>query len=513
MWGLYFLSSQVTSKEKNEILRLAYNYTKSLSLSQPYKIQFMALNNYFIKNKFHLSRHYKSYMLNKFRYIQKKDCSLVKNFSFKNDFMTPRQSVLFPPKLYIYYTVQVFLLSYKIKSCTLEKNGPHVLDFSTNHVKVFYTGFLDFTGKNIKKKSGYKYSYLEFQKYRAKFSGNRVLRIDIQNFFGNITVEKLFQKLADLTTSMHLSCPLEIGNIKKFFKVSNYSTLPQSQGSLASAILSQLYLTDFTNKLEDISNEYHLEIVRYVDDMYIKLPKGFKNSKVNEIINIISSELWKNNLNLNNKKTKLYSINKYKEEVNFPRNIKNSSNISGTPFLQPPYIEQRIDELLDNNGDKLLKFLFKVEKLYKTKGNDMQVYHKLVDECFSIGNDNANKIQNALIFGDKWKVLSTDVKIKILTCLKIITFDPEKYVVFLLKIEKNVNLLIKGHQKPVTPISDYIKQIHNSFSSSSKIYTVREGLIDSNYYIQKRGPTALLKYIPRLSKDFYRYILEFVVIR
>lgn len=512
MWGLYFLSSQITSKEKNKILRLAYNYTKNLSLGQPYKIQFMALNNYFKKKKrLHLTRHYKSYMLTKFRSTQKKDCFSVKNFSFKNDFMTPRQSVLFPPKLYIYFTVQVFLLSYKIKSCTSKKSGPNILDFSTNHVKVFYTGFLDFTGKNIKKNSVYNYSYSEFQKYRAKFSGNRVLRIDIQNFFGNITVEKLSQTLKNLAISKQLFIPLEIDNIINFFKASNYSTLPQSQGSLASAILSQLYLIDFTNELETISNTYHLEIVRYVDDMYIKLPRRCKNKEVNEIINIISSELWKNNLNLNNKKTKLYSINKYKEEVNFSRDVSGSSGVSGTPFLQPPYIEKRVNALLDNNGDKLLEFLSKVEKLYKTRGNDMQEYHKLVDKYFSVGNDNANKIQNALIFGDKWKALSTNAKIKILACLKIITFDPEKYVVFLLQIEKNVNLQIKGYQKPIIPVSNYIKSIHNSFSNSSKIYTVREGLIDSNYYIQKRKPTTLLKYIPRLSKDFYQYIFQFVV--
>lgn len=471
----------------------------------------MALNKYFKKNQFHITRHYKSYMCNKFRSTQKKDCFLVKNFAFKNDFMTPRQSVLFPPKLYMYYTVQVFLLMYKIKSyCTLEKKGPNILDFSTDHVKIFYTGSLDFTGKNIKEKSRYNHSYLQFQTYRAKFSGNRVLKIDIQNFFGSITVERLSRSLRELFIQMKLSVPSEVDNIISFFKASGYSTLPQSQGSLASAILSQLFLITFTNELESISTDYNLEIVRYVDDMYVKIPNKLKDKDANEIMNLISSELWKNGLSLNSDKTKLYSINKYKEEVDFSKNIKNSSNISGTPFLEPPYIKKRIDGLLDNDGDNLIKFLLEADSLYIKKGTDMKAYHKLVDAYFSVGHDNANKIQNSLIFGDKWKILSIDAKKKILTHLSIIMFDPEKYVVLLLKIEKNVNTLTKNYPKKIAPVSTYIKSIHNSFTNS-KTYSVRDGLIDSNYYIQNRSSKNSLEYIPHLSIDFYRYILQFVV--
>ncbi|MDN3536896.1 hypothetical protein QPX96_02860 [Limosilactobacillus fermentum] len=107
--------------------------------------------------------------------------------------------------------------------------------------------------------------------------------------------------------------------------------------------------------------------MRYVDDMYIKIPKKLKNKDVNEIIRLISSELWKNGLNLNSKKTNLYSIKKYKEEVNFSKNINSSSNISGVPFLEPPYIKNRIDELLDNDGDKLTNFLYEVKCIYEKK--------------------------------------------------------------------------------------------------------------------------------------------------
>ncbi|ARW20882.1 hypothetical protein S100892_02347 (plasmid) [Pediococcus pentosaceus] len=89
-------------------------------------------------------------------------------------------------------------------------------------------------------------------------------------------------------------------------------------------------------------------------------------------------------------------------------------------------------------------------------------------------------------------------------------FDPEKYVVFLLKIEKNINILTKGKQKPVTTVSNYIKSLHDSFKSD-KTYSIRDGLIDSNYYIQSQKSKASLEYIPRLSSDFYQYIFHFII--
>lgn len=144
------------------------------------------------------------------------------------------------------------------------------------------------------------------------------------------------------------------------------------------------------------------------------------------------------------------------------------------------------------------------------KGTDMKKYHKLVNTYFSVGNDNANKVQNSLIFGDKWKILSINKKKKLLHYLEIIMFDPEKYVVFLLKIEKNINILTKGQQKPVTTVSNYIKSLHDSFKSD-KTYSIRDGLIDSNYYIQSQKSKASLEYIPRLSSDFYQYILHFII--
>lgn len=140
----------------------------------------------------------------------------------------------------------------------------------------------------------------------------------------------------------------------------------------------------------------------------------------------------------------------------------------------------------------------------------MKKYHKLVNTYFSVGNDNANKVQNSLIFGDKWKILSINKKKELLHYLEIIMFDPEKYVVFLLKIEKNINILTKGQQKPVTTVSNYIQSLHDSFKSD-KTYTIRDGLIDSNYYIQSQKSKASLEYIPRLSSDFYQYILHFII--
>lgn len=57
----------------------------------------------------------------------------------------------------------------------------------------------------------------------------------------------------------------------------------------------------------------------------------------------------------------------------------------------------------------------------------------------------------------------------------------------------------------------YFKLPQNIHIKSDKTYSVRDGLIDSNYYIQSQKSKVSLEYIPRLSSDFYQYILHFII--
>lgn len=489
----------MNKRVRNRILRVAFEYVMILGNWQRYKIQFMAIKEYYKKSERRkLTRHNIRYYTGSFSKRHEKDSLYIRDFLYKNDYMTPRMAVLIQPKMYMYYTVQTFMYVYKL---FFNDKKVQTLDFSTKHVKVFYGSFLKFSNTLVKRDASYQESYRQFQEYRARFKGNRVLKIDIQNFFIGITVERLQNVLKELCKSKNINAEFEIDNIIKFFQVSGYYSLPQTQSSVASSILSQIYLVNFTNFLEKLAIEHNLRIVRYVDDMYFELPKNMRDREVFNLINLVSSELWKYGLNLNQKKVKLFSVKQYTNNTNFIDKSPEFKKYGS--FLVTNYVQKKVDQLLDNNGRELLSFLEDVKKVWEKKGNDLTRYKKLVNQFFSIENDDANKVLNSIIFGESWKnKLNNTAKRCILSFPEIIGFDPAKYVTFLTLVETNIKSIDKSYQE--TPVADYIKKMHKVLGTQGKMYTIRHGMIDANFYLQNK------KYLDHSDKDIRNLNLKYI---
>ena len=297
--------------EQHTIIRRSLEYSKSIAKSQPYKIQFIALEKYFKKNRIKINRHNKYIFFKGFSKKNYSSSVYIRDFLFKNDYMTPRQAILLTPNAYIFYTVQtfklVFLLLKRDKKNIVHLNTRKEVSFSLEKTQIFYAGILQYSKFNTNNAS-YKKSYNYFKKRLSKFKGSQVLKVDIQDFFLGITTTRLKKELMDLNFSTSKSDNLTqeitmvINSIINFFEQSGYTSLPQSQGSIASSVLSQLYLSKFTYALNNYCVCHGLTVVRYVDDMYIDLPKEFDEKSIPDLLNLISTELWKLGLSVNSKK-------------------------------------------------------------------------------------------------------------------------------------------------------------------------------------------------------------------
>ncbi|WP_196246321.1 reverse transcriptase domain-containing protein [Lacticaseibacillus zhaodongensis] len=406
------------------------------------------------------------------------------------------------PKAYIYLTYQTFMLAFKLFKTS---SSSSILDFSTTNVKVYYAGRLDFSGKNLSRNAIYKDSYRAFQHERAKYRGSRVLKLDIQNFFIGITRNRLREQVQEICTNKGIMLPDELTNILEFMNASDYSNLPQSQSSTATSVLSQIYLVQFTDFLEKIAKKDKLKIVRYVDDMYIKLPEHFSDSNVNSLIEQISSKLWAFGLNLNASKIQLFSVDKYNKSTDW----NSKAPVSGINIPVPEYVDSKIESILLNDGQALLEYFKMVLDLYHCHGYDMQRYASLTQAAFSVANDNVNKIQNALIFGYTWKNrLSDSTKVKIDSMAPVIGFDPAKYVTFFLMIERNLRLS-KNHIT-VNGVEKFISTEHLQLNDQP--YTIRNGITDSHFFIQKRQfIDDSNQKILRVNKGYMQFIYHFVL--
>lgn len=482
---------------------------KQQTNSQPFKAQMMVLKRHFHNKRPRRSKANLRKYTATFNTAQLDWCLNIRDFMYKHDYFTPRKGVLMHPDMYLYYLYQVISICYKLwKNYDAFSDDGDVFSFSRGKVKVFYSGKLSFV-KHFKisaDRAGYKESYKDFQYYRAKFQGTRVLKIDIQDFFVNINFDKLFETLDKLNVMGKYDFRGEIYSLQRIFTESKYTSLPQVEGSIASSLLSQIYLMPFTARLNEIASKEDLTVARYVDDMYISLPKKFTDKQVHELENQISSELWKLGLNLNSNKIELYSVNKYKNLTTY--NLDQSDSF-GRKFVSPQYIQEKIMNLLSNDGEQVRSFWDEVSKLYVKKGIDLVRYGHLVNKYFSIKNDDANKVIKGLVFGNKWKAnLSIKTKKVLIDRPEIILFDPGTFVMVLLQFEKNYQEV--SQNRGYFPVENFIRQIH----TESSRYSVREGLVDTAYFIQNKNfldSEEVQRKILNLNFEYLKFLQDFYV--
>lgn len=202
-------------------------------------------------------------------------------------------------------------------------------------------------------------SYIPKKKFREylRFHSNEkeVLTLDIKDFFPSIKfnlINNYFSKIGySKDVALYLSCLCTYTNInveKKF----NTSIRYLPQGAPTSPYLSNLVLIDFDNDIANYCSEKNIKYTRYADDMAFSGDLIIKN----ELVEFVSTQLKKYNLELNEEK-----INYMKQNV--PQII---SGVVVNKKLQLPKKER-------NEIRKVMYFIIKygieshIEKTHETR--------------------------------------------------------------------------------------------------------------------------------------------------
>ena len=223
-----------------------------------------------------------------------------------------------------------------------------LIDKKGSKIKSFYGGDLKFdegTKELVLNKDTTLYynHYHNFKKELVNATKNPnekvFLRLDIQNYFDNISIAKLLNliesniKPSELKIYNFDSSTKEQIEFYYRFLSGGIDNIPQSDNNIISSFISHLYLTFGDFILEDAINELNKEnsivvdykIIRYVDDIYISLEfKPFsifeleysddtRNGFIYQLLNKIADEFYKQ-LNLRfNGKAELFRIGKNEE--------------------------------------------------------------------------------------------------------------------------------------------------------------------------------------------------------
>lgn len=417
----------------------------------------------------------------------------VRDFVYKNDYFTPRNMYLIHPLYYLYYTYLVFLI-------TAESFVTERIDFSNKNMKVFYSGYLDFgfSIKQITENAKYNKSYKLFQKEQKMYRGKPALKIDIKDFFNSIKVKELIKKLKDLLGNIKY-----VNDLEKFMEDCGFDYLPQFHYSIASSILSQFYLTDFDNKIRELLIRENLQLIRYVDDMYIIFLDGIDDRKRNnEILNEISYYLWEHSLVLNTSKTEMLSISQY-QAITESLGGENYEDGNYRGFSSGSLIENKASEIVEGGYlNIIVDTLCNIEEDY---GIDLIKYKALMEKYIAINGGEVNKIFNNIIFSEKWKKLDTRELTSLIENWKYIFFNPNQFTVLYLMVYRHLekNGHVKDNGLRIRKILNYLFK--------NEIFTLRDTLVAISYLFQRNlNHKDLFRKIKGVNPDYVDFIQNFI---
>lgn len=334
-------------------------------------------------------------------------------------------------------------------------------------IKSFYGGSIRYQSNEITFSHDniyYRNEYKNFRKVLTQHTKNNteyiVIRLDIQNYFDNLPIEKLLSYLQEsIKPNDKVEHHFDENTIKEiitFYKfiMDNKKGIPQIDNCIVSAFIGYLYLCfldlsidNFMKKLN--YNDY--KIVRYMDDIYISFkPKDSSdNSKsIKEAVEILGKikdiTFYEFQLIINNK-TKIYNLGSHKDKEEFFKDTKNGSVLE---FLDVPIdYGDEINE--EETPEQTIKDIFKELEIIKSGGvileiNDSEInqyiLHKIFEKRISnLLNKSENKLRIEIIFQDfDFDLLKVSPLVLTILVMKVDT-TREEYIKYLLEKEASTS--------------------------------------------------------------------------
>ncbi|TXI20958.1 MAG: RNA-directed DNA polymerase [Nitrosomonas sp.] len=209
-----------------------------------------------------------------------------------------------------------------------------------------------------------------------------VANIDIEDFFGSIKTDHVFQLLKKNGIGEKLSKAVA-------HLVTLDGKLPQ--GAPTSPTISNAFLYEFDNSLSKISNEAGLEYSRYADDITIS---GSSRSAIESVIFGCRNHLWSNGLKLNENKTRIATSHSSQRVTGLVVNEK----------IQPPREFQRriraIFHIVNKNPESYIERISELRGYYNyllsfdaiKNSRHLQRYRMVINKLKAAARNNSSSL-------------------------------------------------------------------------------------------------------------------------
>jgi AbiA family abortive infection protein len=313
----------------------------------------------------------------------------------KGFFGLRNQKLLTYPMRVLYYSICLYLLklSQEFLQGYVKKN---------NHLKCYYGGDLKFDQDTLSvnhKNTYYQFYYKEFRNQvrdnvENSSENKLVIKIDIQNYFDNISIKILlenldrfvkpsFKELMNFDTSTKEQIRFYFNYLSK-----NKQGIPQADNDISSSVLSHLYFTFIDLCIEseirrNVNSIKDYKIVRFVDDAFIFIDfnediDDYKRQCIAELITSEISDILHHKAGLRlNTKTRLYWLNDSNQKETLLKDLKK---------ISPNYYFKDTDSRLtpQNKVDDIFAELNKIKKssIGTLLGDDGSLQDEILKEVY-----------------------------------------------------------------------------------------------------------------------------------
>lgn len=258
----------------------------------------------------------------------------------------------------------IFYRNFEIKKA---KSGTRKISSPLPNLKMLQNWIVNEILKSLPDVSPYAKAYRPNLsiKDNVKFHRNQkyVLKIDINNFFNNITNKQVFLLFRSIGYNTKISSSL--ANIVTIESVG----LPQ--GAPTSPFISNLILISFDNWMGSLATKNHLRYTRYADD--ITLSGQFNLVTEKQILSMVSNKLLLFNLTINKEKVRFIKYNSRQVITGLTVNKIVNVNIKYRRKLR-----LELHHFLSNHSDRHLKKKFQnIFEDSHTNNSDLYSYIKL----------------------------------------------------------------------------------------------------------------------------------------
>ncbi|MFW6026852.1 MAG: hypothetical protein ACOCRX_10970 [Candidatus Woesearchaeota archaeon] len=421
----------------------------------------------------------------------------------------PRPKNYFGIRKYYFFSYPLRISHYSIGLYLLKLSQEFISDFinSNKNINSFYGGDLKFQDNELVLKSKDIYYLPHYKKYKYLLNkelenpkNKIVIRLDIENYFDNLSVKKMlifldeYIKHSKKSEFKFNSTTIELINFFYKYLSEEETGIPQSDNDIISSFLGYLYLCfadllidDEISKISnDIISQY--KIYRYMDDIFIILEfkedeietKTYSLKLASKIRDLLYNEF---DLRINNK-TNLLKIEDEGDKEEFINEFKNvSSGYSVNISEIETETEEDDENESQNNPQDKLNDIFEELRQLKDLKSDIYLYkneNPIDEEVFKdIYNKNVQNIIYKEDNREELKNIFSDFN------FDLVKIRPKEILVLILKDEQIQNDFVEYFfEKDYLTINDvnliieYICQTGEEYKLFNKLRTDKNvGLI------------------------------------